>query len=148
MSLNQEFNLHPQLEKDAYQLGDFPLSRLLLINDCQYPWFVLVPRKAQIREIYQLEQTDQVKLWQESALLSQALMSEYAGDKLNVANIGNMVPQLHMHHIVRFKNDKSWPAPVWGKLPMLAYEFEKVLQIKEKLAPKLSNFQALAIEKK
>jgi diadenosine tetraphosphate (Ap4A) HIT family hydrolase len=115
------FELHPQLAADTITVGDLPLSRLLLMNDSQYPWTILVPRRAGLREIYELHESDQLRFWRESALLSRMLMSAFGGDKLNVAALGNMVPQLHVHHIVRFKTDPAWPAPVWGRHPPLAY---------------------------
>lgn len=116
------FELHPQLAADTVEIGDFPLCRLLLMNDRQYPWTILVPRRAGLREIYELHESDQLRFWRESAQLSQALMRAFNGDKLNVAAFGNMVPQLHIHHIVRFKGDPAWPAPVWGKHPAQPYE--------------------------
>ena len=108
------FQLHPQLATDTFLVGELPLSRLLMSKDGNYPWFLLVPRRPDISEIYQLSDADQQQLWQESATLSRALMAQFQGDKLNVAALGNMVPQLHLHHIVRFRHDGAWPAPVWG----------------------------------
>lgn len=116
------FELHPQLAADTVVVGDFPLCRLLLMNDRQYPWTILVPRRAALREIYELHESDQLRFWRESTQLSQTLMRAFDGDKLNVAALGNMVPQLHVHHIVRFKGDPAWPAPVWGKHPAQPYE--------------------------
>lgn len=115
------FELHPRLAADGHVLGDLPLCRVLLMNDSQYPWLILVPRRAGAREIYQLSEADQQQLWRESALLSRALMEQFKGDKLNLAALGNMVPQLHLHHIVRYQNDPAWPAPVWGRLPARPY---------------------------
>lgn len=120
---NEEgFELHPRLAADCIVLGDFPLCRLLLMNDRQYPWFILVPRRSGVREIFQLDETDQALFWHESALLSKAVMQAFNGHKLNVAVLGNMVPQLHIHHVVRYEGDPAWPAPVWGKLPALPYD--------------------------
>ena len=116
------FELHPQLAADTVLVGDLPLCRLLLMNDRQYPWTILVPRRAGLREIYELHESDQLRFWRESAQLSKTLMTAFSGDKLNVAALGNMVPQLHVHHIVRFKGDPAWPAPVWGKHPAQPYE--------------------------
>ena len=116
------FVLHPQLAADTVEVTDLPLCRLLLSNDANYPWFILVPRRDGIREIHQLDETDQQQLLRESMALSRALMAEFKGDKLNIAALGNVVPQLHVHHIVRYVNDPAWPAPVWGKLPVAAYD--------------------------
>ena len=108
------FQLHPQLAKDCYYLGDFPLCALLLSKDANYPWYILVPRQANISEAFQLSPNDQQKLQQESLQLSEALNNAFCADKMNIAALGNMVPQLHLHHIVRYKTDAAWPNPVWG----------------------------------
>ncbi|KIH75649.1 Diadenosine tetraphosphate (Ap4A) hydrolase [Geoalkalibacter ferrihydriticus] len=115
------FQLHPQLEADTIMLGDFPLCRLLLMNDAAYPWFILVPRRTDIREIYELDDADQAALLQESSFLARRLTAVFAADKINIAALGNLVPQLHVHHIVRYRNDAVWPAPVWGQAPARAY---------------------------
>lgn len=117
-----KFELHPRLAADSIVLGDFPLCRLLLMNDAQYPWFILVPRRAGAREIYLLAEADQQALLRESAQLSGAIMQAYAGEKLNVAALGNLVPQLHVHHVVRKQADPAWPAPVWGRHPAQPYD--------------------------
>jgi diadenosine tetraphosphate (Ap4A) HIT family hydrolase len=116
------FALHERLAADTFALGEFPLCRLLLMNDATYPWFILVPRREGAREIYLLPEPDQHKLLRESAQLSRAAMDAFQGDKLNVAALGNMVPQLHLHHVVRHKSDAAWPAPVWGKVPAKSYD--------------------------
>jgi diadenosine tetraphosphate (Ap4A) HIT family hydrolase len=115
------FALHPRLAADTFTLGDLPLCRLLLMNDAQYPWFILVPRREGAREVYLLDEADQAQLWRESARLSRALATAFGGDKLNVAALGNVVPQLHVHHIVRYATDPAWPAPVWGRHPPRPY---------------------------
>lgn len=108
------FQLHPQLAEDCYYLGDFTLCALLLSKDANYPWYILVPRQANISEAFQLSPSDQQKLQQESLQLSKALNNGFCADKMNIAALGNMVPQLHLHHIVRYKTDAAWPNPVWG----------------------------------
>ncbi len=113
--------IHSRLAAECIILGRFPLSRLLLMNDSNYPWFILVPDREGIREIYQLDGADRAQLLQESCALAEFLMRHFTGDKLNVAALGNQVPQLHLHHIVRHRSDPAWPAPVWGKLPPVAY---------------------------
>jgi diadenosine tetraphosphate (Ap4A) HIT family hydrolase len=117
----ETFELHPQLAADCFVVGDFPLSQLLLLNDRQYPWFILVPRVAGAREIYLLDVSDQQQLLRESAAICKMLDQELSPDKLNIAALGNMVPQLHVHHIARFESDPAWPAPVWGKMPPQPY---------------------------
>ena len=115
------FELHPRLAADTLVVGDAPLSRVLLMNDAQYPWAILVPRRVEAREIYLLDERDQQQLWRESAVLSRALMTAFGGHKLNVAALGNVVPQLHLHHVVRMSADPAWPGPVWGRLPPQPY---------------------------
>ncbi len=131
------FKIHSQLETDSYLLGCFSLCQLRLINDQQYPWFILLPQENNISEIYQLTQQQQQELWRESESLSRIIMQIYQGDKLNIAAIGNLVPQLHLHHVVRFKNDPCWPKPVWGQRPMQAYSADEVQRIKQAVAEQI-----------
>lgn len=131
------FQLHSQLEKDTLPLGKFKLCRLLLMDDANYPWFILVPERENIREIHELDDADRRQLWDESAELARALTVIFKPDKLNIAALGNQVPQLHVHHIVRYTHDKAWPAPVWGKVPPRPYYSAEVNKLKTALLPKL-----------
>lgn len=131
--LELEFELHPQLAKDCVVLGDFPLSRLLLMNDSQYPWFILVPRRAEVSEIYHLTEDDQRQLQHESVFLSENLADLFQAKKMNVAAIGNMVEQLHVHHVARFADDACWPAPVWGQKPPVPYKSEVLESLRDRL---------------
>ena len=92
-----------------------PLSRLLLLNDSRFPWFLLVPDREAITDITQLEDHDQQQLFLESMSLNRAMHRAFTPDRVNIACIGNVVPQLHVHHIARFESDDCWPAPVWGQ---------------------------------
>lgn len=132
------FTLHPQLANDCIVLAEFPLCKLLLCNDSAYPWFILVPKVADIGDIYQLDWQQQQQLLNESSLLSEILMQVFSGDKMNVAALGNVVEQLHVHHVVRYKTDSSWPKPIWGQQPLTPYTNDELCSIKEKLLPKLS----------
>jgi diadenosine tetraphosphate (Ap4A) HIT family hydrolase len=123
------FELHPRLEADCISIGSFPLCRLLLMNDSNYPWFILVPRRAGIREIFELSEDDQRQLLWESSSLSRLIADHFKADKINVAALGNMVPQLHIHHIVRYESDPSWPAPVWGHTPAKPYSEQKLSEL-------------------
>jgi len=118
--MSNEFQLHPRLAADGLVLGDFPLCRLLMMNDRQYPWFILVPRIAELTELHHLHSCELSQFWRESRQLSTALENAFHGDKLNVAAIGNLVPQLHVHHVVRYCDDACWPAPIWGQRPPVA----------------------------
>jgi diadenosine tetraphosphate (Ap4A) HIT family hydrolase len=127
------FALDPRLQQDTLPIGDFPLCRLLLSNDSNYPWFILVPRRDDISEIFQLGVADQQLLWQETTALAQMLKDSFDADKLNVATLGNVVSQLHMHVIVRKREDAAWPAPVWGKHPAKPYSAGQIASIRERL---------------
>ncbi|SDT66527.1 Diadenosine tetraphosphate (Ap4A) hydrolase [Pseudomonas umsongensis] len=127
------FALDPRLQQDTLPIGDFPLCRLLLSNDSNYPWFILVPRRDDISEIFQLSVADQQQLWQETTSLAELLKDSFDADKLNVAALGNVVSQLHMHVIVRKHEDAAWPAPIWGKHPAKPYSAEQVEAIRERL---------------
>lgn len=127
------FALDSRLQEDALLIGDFPLCRLLLSNDSNYPWFILVPRRPGITEVFQLDAPDQLQLWQETTLLSEQLKGLFNADKLNVAALGNVVSQLHMHVIVRRRSDIAWPAPVWGKHPATPYTAQEFSLIKDQL---------------
>lgn len=127
------FALDPRLQQDTLPIGDFPLCRLLLSNDSNYPWFILVPRREDISEIFQLGVADQQQLWQESTALAQLLKDSFDADKMNVAALGNVVSQLHMHVIVRNREDAAWPGPVWGKYPAKPYSAKQVAAIRERL---------------
>ncbi|HSC46819.1 MAG TPA: HIT domain-containing protein [Gammaproteobacteria bacterium] len=130
------FTLHPQLAKDSVDLGRLELCRLLLMNDANYPWFILVPEREEVREVHELADTDRRQLWEESAWLGRALERGFAPDKLNIAALGNQVPQLHVHHIVRYRHDAAWPNPVWGRVPAKPYysaEIDKLRKLVESL---------------
>jgi len=133
------FELHPQLAKDTHALGRFTLCRVLLMNDSQYPWFILVPERENIREVHELGDADRRQLWEESVQLSRALTEVFKPDKLNIAALGNQVPQLHVHHLVRYTHDPAWPAPVWGKLPPKPYYSAEVYKLKSLLIKKMQN---------
>lgn len=133
------FTLDSRLQQDTLLIGDFTLCRLLLMNDAQFPWFILVPRREAMSEVFQLDIADQRLLWQETSELAETLKDTFAADKMNVANLGNMVSQLHMHVIVRRRDDAVWPAPVWGKLPAQPYSAEQLAAVMAKLRMALAD---------
>ena len=100
------FQLHPRLQQDCITLGKFDLCQLLMMNDSQYPWFMLT---------------------EESNYLAKNLATLFSADKMNIAAIGNLVPQLHLHHVVRYQTDRAWPAPVWGKFDSIPYTDEQLI---------------------
>lgn len=128
------FTLHPRLKADCTYLGDFPLCRVLLAGDARYPWFILVPRREGIREAFEMNEVDQDVLTRESAVFGRAIMRAFNGDKLNIGALGNMVPQLHVHHIVRHEGDAAWPGAVWGQGEAEAYNEGQVKEMKATLA--------------
>lgn len=115
------FKLHPQLQMDTFVIGDLPLCRVLLMNESQFPWLVLVPRRNDIHELYQLCDPEINQTNRESLEISRLMMTLFVGEKLNVAALGNLVPQLHIHHIVRHREDAVWPQPVWGNFVAKPY---------------------------
>lgn len=133
------FVLDARLQQDTLPIGDFPLCRLLLSNDTNYPWFILVPRRADISELFELDARDQEQLWRETTFLAQLLKSVFAADKMNVATLGNVVSQLHMHVIVRQADDIAWPGPVWGRHPAQPYSVEQVAALTERLQGRLGD---------
>ncbi|MGM0544547.1 MAG: HIT domain-containing protein [Pseudomonadota bacterium] len=108
------FELDDRLAGDTLPLCDLPLCRALLMRDARYPWVVLVPRRAALSEVFELSDSEQLQLWREASQLGQAMKTAFGGDKLNIATLGNVVSQLHMHLVIRRHDDAAWPAPVWG----------------------------------
>ena len=118
------FKLDRQLEQDTVLVADWHLCQVRLMNDSRYPWVILIPKVEDVSEIHQLADEQQQLLLGESVRLSKALEQLFAPHKLNVAALGNMVRQLHIHHIVRFEDDDSFPRPVWGVGDAVPYEAE------------------------
>jgi diadenosine tetraphosphate (Ap4A) HIT family hydrolase len=109
-----EFSLDSGLEGDTLLVGELQLSHVLLMNDARYPWAILVPRRPAIREMIDLDLRDRAMLYREIDAVSEAMQRLFKPLKLNVAALGNVVPQLHVHVIARFEGDAAWPKPVWG----------------------------------
>lgn len=131
------FSLHPQLAADTFEVTKLGLCRVLLMNDSTYPWLILVPERADVREIHALKEADQQTLMREISHVASVMETLFEADKMNVAALGNMVPQLHVHIIARYEGDAAWPGPVWGKVPAKAYEpaacDDSIAKIKEAL---------------
>jgi diadenosine tetraphosphate (Ap4A) HIT family hydrolase len=122
ISLQPAWTLHPQLARDTTEMGDLPLSRVLVINDANYPWILLVPRRPEIVDVIDLDEVEQAQLMTEISRVARALKTVTECDKLNIAALGNVVPQLHVHIIARRKTDAAWPKPVWGVAPALSHD--------------------------
>ena len=127
------FTLHKILEAESVFIHDLPLSQLRLQNLKTVPWLILVPRRTEAREIYTLDLDDREQLMEEIVATSQAIEKIYAPFKINVASLGNVVPQLHVHVIGRYENDQAWPKPVFGNLPPAPYTDAELAAAKQKL---------------
>lgn len=121
-AMESPWSLHPQLAADTVSVGDLALSRVLLANDANYPWLILVPRRPGITELIDLTEADRRQFMTETDAAARLLKSITACEKLNVAALGNVVAQLHVHVIGRRHSDKAWPKPVWGAVPATAYD--------------------------
>lgn len=117
-----DWTLDPRLERDTAAVGDMPLCRVLLIDDANYPWLLLVPRRHRTVEIVDLDYIEQAQLMSEIAEAGRSLKAITGCDKINVAALGNVVPQLHVHVIARSRGDAAWPKPVWGAVPARPYD--------------------------
>lgn len=115
------FRLHPQLAADTVALGQLPLCLVLLMNDARYPWLILVPKRPELRELTDLDPTAQGELMREIDAVARAVSTVCRPDKLNIAMLGNVVPQLHVHIVARSRLDAAWPAPVFGIGNTVAY---------------------------
>lgn len=123
------FQLDPQLERDTAPIADWHLCQVRLMNDSRYPWVILIPKVPDMTEIHELAKEQQHLLLDESVRLSKALDQLFTPHKLNVAALGNMVRQLHIHHIVRFEGDASFPKPVWGVGDAVPYDADALHEI-------------------
>ena len=111
---DSDFTLDPRLTADTVEVGDLSLCRVLLMDDARFPWLVLVPRRPDVSEITDLSETDAAALWHEMRLATGVMMALAQPDKVNVGALGNVVAQLHVHVVGRFRSDPAWPGPVWG----------------------------------
>ena len=133
----QPFTLHPRLAADTAAIIDLPLSTLRLMRDANYAWVILIPRQVDLTELTDLGRDDRIRLMDEITTVSDALKAETGCLKLNVAAIGNIVRQLHIHVIARNEGDAAWPGPVWGKHPAALYAPEAEAALIQRLAARL-----------
>ena len=127
------FQLHERLAADTWTVKDLPLCRVLLMDDSRYPWVILVPRREGLRDFHEVAKADKAAFQGEIDLVSDVLKEVSGAFKLNVAAIGNMVPQLHVHVIARFEGDAVWPKPVWGLGEAVPYAPQEAEALIEKL---------------
>nr|WP_298411971.1 HIT family protein [uncultured Halomonas sp.] len=128
-----DFSLHPRLAADTHHVADLALCQVLLMNDSRFPWVILVPCRAAIREVYELEEDEQARLWREATMLGRGMQESLGGDKLNLATLGNQVAQLHLHVILRRRNDDAWPGPVWGHGTPKPYTQDALKEMNDRL---------------
>jgi diadenosine tetraphosphate (Ap4A) HIT family hydrolase len=133
MSADVAFALDPRLQADTQPIGDLPFASVLLMNDARFPWLVLVPRVAGLRELIELSKDDQQRLLDDINRAAHVLHAIEKPDKLNIAMLGNVVPQLHVHVIARFVRDAAWPKPVWGVGDCIPYAAQELRRYADEL---------------
>ncbi len=140
------FELDQRLMNDTAVVANSALCRILLMNDSRYPWLILVPRIASVSEVFELTAEQQQQLWQETSDVGRLLKNEFQADKMNIATLGNVVKQLHMHVVVRMQEDASWPAPVWGNGVAQPYTADALTQMCLRLRSVLAPMDLLDAE--
>lgn len=128
-----DFEPDARLVEDSYPLTELPLCQLRLMDDARFPWLLLVPRRTGVSEVFELDAPSQQQLWREATRVGRAVLDALGGDKLNIASLGNVVPQLHVHVIVRRRQDAAWPAPVWGHGQAEAYDLDRLADLRVRI---------------
>ena len=126
MENSESFTVHHRLKEDTIEIARLELSHVLLMKDSSFPWIVLVPQRQGVQEVYELSFEDRSLLIEEIAAASEIIQQLYSPDKINIGALGNLVPQLHIHVIGRFRTDRAWPGPVWGAGPARPYADEEL----------------------
>ena len=142
--MTADFQLHDQLAADTALIADLPLSRCLLMQDARFPWIILVPRIANLRELHEVPEPVRLTLFEEIEQVSTALQQLTGAHKLNVAALGNQVPQLHIHVIARQTDDAAWPGPVWGVGTAQPYPSEQLQNFQQALRATLNPEDAVS----
>lgn len=141
------FRLDPRLQGDTVPLGRFPLCQALLMKDSRYPWVILVPCRNDVFEYYHLSQQERAQLMEESSWVAEKMADHFSAKSMNVAELGNVVAQLHVHHIARYSDDPAWPGPVWGHSPAVPYSEDalaaRVEELRELLGSHFINEETL-----
>ncbi|TDO07654.1 MULTISPECIES: HIT domain-containing protein [Halomonas] len=128
-----KFEPDARLVEDSYPVTELPLCQLRLMDDARFPWLVLIPRRPQVSEVFELDAETQQQLWREATAVGRAMLTALGGDKLNIASLGNVVAQLHVHVIVRRRGDAAWPAPVWGHGQAEAYDLDRLADMRARI---------------
>ncbi|MCE9664561.1 HIT family protein [Halomonas sp. M5N1S17] len=129
--------LDERLVQDSYPVTELSLCQVRLMDDARFPWLVLIPRRSGVSEIFDLSEEDQQRLWYEATQVGRMLKALAKGDKLNIASLGNVVTQLHVHVVVRRRGDAAWPAPVWGHGEAEPYDLDGLASMRDHLLAQL-----------
>ncbi|CAM3600803.1 HIT domain-containing protein [Halomonas lysinitropha] len=129
----QDFVPDTRLVEDSYPLTELPLCQLRLMDDARFPWLVLIPRRLEASEVFELDASAQQQLWREATAVGKAMLDALGGNKLNIASLGNIVAQLHVHVIVRRHEDAAWPAPVWGHGQAEPYDLDGLAEMRARI---------------
>ncbi|MBZ0332402.1 HIT domain-containing protein [Halomonas sp. ANAO-440] len=135
--------LDERLVQDSYPVTELPLCQLRLMDDARFPWLVLIPRRRGVSEVFELNEGDQQQLWREATLVGQMLKALTKGDKLNIASLGNVVAQLHVHVVVRRRDDAAWPAPVWGHGEPAPYDLDSLASMRDHLLAQVERLKLM-----
>ena len=141
MTREKNFLLNEKIFNDTNLICELPLCKFLLMNDSNYPWFILVPRRSNIVELFDLSKKDRNQLDYETVEVSKFINDSFEPDKINIATLGNIVSQFHVHIIARYSNDKAWPEPVWGKYPPKQYTSSELKVMLKKSSDLLEKFE-------
>jgi len=129
----EDVALDERLAQDSYPVTELPLCQLRLMDDARYPWLMLIPRRRGVSEVFELDEADQQQLWREASRVGQAFKAFLGADKLNVASLGNVVPQLHVHLVLRRQDDEAWPGPVWGQGEPRRYDLDELAAMRDRV---------------
>ncbi|MDZ7851918.1 MAG: HIT family protein [Halomonas sp.] len=136
-----DFEPDARLVDDSYPVTELPLCQLRLMDDARFPWLVLIPRRLEVSEVFQLDASAQQQLWREATTIGKAMLDALGGDKLNIASLGNVVAQLHVHVVVRRHEDAAWPAPVWGHGQAEAYDLDRLADMRARILAQVERLE-------
>ncbi|MGR4070211.1 HIT domain-containing protein [Halomonas sp. LR3S48] len=133
--------LDERLVRDSYPVTELPLCQLRLMDDTRFPWLILIPRRAEVSEVFDLDEADRQQLWREASEVGRMLKALSLADKINVANLGNVVSQLHVHVVARRRDDEAWPGPVWGQGQPQPYDMNGLAGMRDHLLARLDGLK-------
>ena len=135
------FKLNDRLHNDTIEICDLSLCKVLLMNDSNYPWLILVPQINDLTEFHHIPVERQMDVMNDISIASNVMEKLHQPVSLNVAALGNVVTQLHIHVVARFKEDATWPGPIWGQVPVKPYTEEEITKISQKLKKEFESLQ-------